>query len=178
MSQRSTPETSTHTSTDTGTSTDPRRELLAEVEVAAPRAEVWRVLTDFARMPSWSPELVRMTALLPGGLRVGQQYLGINRRGPVVWPTRNRVTALAPGRMVAWDTVSSGARWIYELSDAGSDGSRTRLLQRRQVPRDLTLGSRMVAPLLLGGTASHADELEAGMRTTLERLRVEVEGGR
>jgi uncharacterized protein YndB with AHSA1/START domain len=166
------------TQTAVVTAGDPRRELRAEVEVDAPRAAVWRTLTDFRRMPAWSPELVRMSALLPGGLRVGQHYLGVNRRGPVVWPTRNVVTALAPERLLAWDTVSSGARWIYELSDAGSDGGagRTRLVQRRQVPRDLTLGSRLVAPLLLGGTAEHADELEAGMRTTLERLRDEVEG--
>jgi uncharacterized protein YndB with AHSA1/START domain len=165
----------------TDPSTDPRRELRAEIEVAAPRERVWQVLTDFSRMPAWSPELVRMTALRRGGLRLGQQYLGINRRGPVVWPTRNVVRALAPGSLLAWDTVSSGARWVYELSDLdgadGAGGGRTRLVQRRQVPGDLTLGSRLVAPLLLGGTSEHADELEEGMRTTLERLRDEVEAG-
>ena len=165
--------------TDTTTTSDPRRELRAELDIAAPRDRVWSVLTDFARMPDWSPELVRMTALRRGGLRVGQQYLGINRRGPVVWPTRNVVRALAPGSLVAWDTVSSGARWIYELSDVDVDGGvdgGTRVVHRRQVPRDLTLGSRIVAPLLLGGTAEHADELEAGMGTTLARLRAAVEG--
>lgn len=153
---------------------DPRRELRAEMEVAAPRERVWEVLTDFSRMPDWSPELVRMVPLRPGGLRVGQQYLGINRRGPVVWPTRSVVTALAPGSLVAWDTRSSGARWVFELSDAGE--GRTRVVQRRPVPEDLSLGSRIVAPLLLGGTAEHADELEDGMRTTLEGLRAAVEG--
>ena len=154
--------------------TDPRRELRAEVEVAAPRDHVWEVLTDFSRMPDWSPELVRMVPLRPGGLRVGQQYLGINRRGPVVWPTRSVLAVLEPGRRVAWDTRSSGARWIYELSDAGT--GRTRLVQRRPVPSDLSLASRIVAPLLLGGTAEHADALEDGMRTTLERLRAAAEG--
>ena len=166
--------TPTSSSSAAPVSSDPRRELRAEIEVAAPRARVWSVLTDFARMPSWSPELVRMSALRRGGLRLGQQYLGINRRGPVVWPTRSVVCALAPGSLVAWDTLSSGARWIYELSDTADGG--TRVVHRRQVPRDLTLGSRIVAPLLLGGTPEHADELEAGMATTLERLRAEVEG--
>ncbi|GAA1918844.1 SRPBCC family protein [Nocardioides marmoribigeumensis] len=168
----------------TGTVSDPRRELRVELEVAAPRGRVWEVLTDFSRMPAWSPELVRMVPLRRGGLRLGQQYVGINRRGPVVWPTRSVVCALAPGSLVAWDTVSSGARWIWELSDVsdgsgaagGAGGSRTRVVHRRQVPRDLTLGSRVVAPLLLGGTPEHADELEVGMGTTLERLRAEVEG--
>ena len=109
---------------------DPRRELRAEIEIAAPLERVWEVLTDFSRMPAWSPELVRMSPLRRGGLRLGQQYLGVNRRGPVVWPTRNVVRALAPGSLLAWDTVSSGARWVYELSDAGP--GRTRLVQRRR----------------------------------------------
>ena len=164
---------------DQDVSSDPRRELRAELEVAAPRDRVWAVLTDFARMPSWSPELVRMVPLLRGGLRLGQQYVGINRRGLAVWPTRNVVCALAPGSLVAWDTVSSGARWIYELSDVTSPQGegRTLVVHRRQVPRDLTLGSRLFAPAFLGGTPEHADELEAGMGTTLQRLRAEVEGG-
>src|SRR5690349_972618 len=63
------------------------RELYAEAHVAASPARVWALLTDFARMPEWSPELVRMVPLKPGGLRVGQWYLGVNKRGPVVWPT-------------------------------------------------------------------------------------------
>lgn len=165
-------ETTPTQSTPSGKS-DPRRELRAEVEVAAPRARVWEVLTDLSRMPAWSPELVRMVALRPGGLRVGQQYLGVNRRGPVVWPTRNVVTALATGSLLAWDTRSSGARWIFELSDAGE--GRTRVVQRRPVPEKLSLASRIVAPLLLGGSPEHADELEDGMRTTLDRFRVAVE---
>ena len=93
----------------------------------------------------------------------------------MVWPTRSVVTALAPDSLLAWDTRSSGARWVFELSDTGE--GRTRVVQRRPVPEKLSLGSRVVAPLLLGGTAAHADELEDGMRTTLERLRAEVEDG-
>ena len=56
-----------------------------------------------------------MVPLKPGGLRVGQWYLGINRRKAVVWPTRSVVAVLEPGRRLAWDTRSSGARWIWEL---------------------------------------------------------------
>ena len=74
----------------------PERELHAEVSVAAPAEQVWAALTDLRRMPRWSPELVRMLPLKRGGLRVGQTYLGVNRRGAVVWPTRN-VVARAGG---------------------------------------------------------------------------------
>ena len=83
--------------------------------MAATPEAVWAVLGDVRRMPDLSPELVRMIALKPGGLRRGQWYVGINRRGLVVWPTRSTVTDVEPGRLLAWDTPTSGARWIWEL---------------------------------------------------------------
>jgi uncharacterized protein YndB with AHSA1/START domain len=147
------------------------RELHAHVVVPASPAQVWDVLIDFTRMPEWSPELVKMVPLKPGGLRLGQWYLGVNRRGLVVWPTRNVISVLDPGRCVAWDTRSSGARWSYDLAE-DSDGTRVTLT--RPVPVRLTRLSRIVAPMLLGGSEEHADELERGMQTTLERLRAAV----
>jgi hypothetical protein len=123
-------------------------------------------------MPEWSPELLKMVPLKRGGLRLDQWYLGINRRKAVVWPTRSVVATLEDGSTLAWDTRTSGARWIYELSPAGSG---TRVVHRRPVPEKLTLLSRAFAPALLGGSAEHADELEAGMAQTLERLKQAVE---
>ncbi len=152
----------------------PDRELRAEVHIDAPPERVWRALVDFSRMPARSPELVRMVRLGRGELAPGAQYVGINRRGPVVWPTRNRIVALEPGRLLAWDTLSSGARWVFELTP---EVAGTSLVQRRPVTTGLTVLSRVFAPLALGGSASHADELEAGMRSSLEALKAEVESG-
>jgi uncharacterized protein YndB with AHSA1/START domain len=149
------------------------RELRAEAVVAAPPERVWELLTDFSRMPDWSPELMSMLPLKPGGLRVGQWYLGINRRKAAVWPTRSVLAVLEPGRAVAWDTRSSGARWIWEIADAG--GAGTLVVHRRPVPQRLTLLSRLFAPALLGGSVSHADELEVGMRQTVARLKAAAE---
>ncbi|MDO9455863.1 SRPBCC family protein [Nocardioides sp.] len=149
------------------------RELRAETTIAAPPETVWSLLTDFSRMPDWSPELLTMRPLLRGGLRLGQQYVGLNRRGVVVWPTRSVVAELEPGRTVAWDTRSSGARWVWELA-ATADGG-THVVHRRPVPRRLTRMSGAFAGVLLGGAAGHADELEAGMATTVARLKAAVE---
>jgi uncharacterized protein YndB with AHSA1/START domain len=149
------------------------RELHAEITIDAPPAAVWAVITDTKALARVSPELMAMTPLRRGGFRVGQQYVGWNRRKAVVWPTRNVVAAYEPERLLAWDTKTSGARWIYELSPSGTG---TLLTQRRPVPEKLTLLSRIAAPLALGGAESHADELEAGMRTGLARIKALVEG--
>lgn len=157
------------------TNPDAMRELRAEGVVNAPAERVWALLTDFSQMAEWSPETVRMLPMKRGGLRVGQWYLGINRRKAVVWPTRSVVAELEPERRLVWDTPSSGARWIWELEPLPEDAGRTRVVHRRPVPSSLSLGSRIVAPLLLGGTAEHADELEAGMATTLAGLTAAAE---
>lgn len=148
------------------------RELHAETMIDATPEQVWAVLADLSRMSEFSPETVRMVPLKKGGLRVGQWYLGINRRKYVVWPTRNVVSDLEPGRRLAWDTTSSGARWIYELE---ADGARTRVVHRRPVPQRLSHVSSVFAPALLGGSDGHADELERGMGQTLARLKSAVE---
>ena len=156
-----------------GTSSHAHRELRTSVTVAAPPDRVWQVLSDLRRMPDWSPELVRMVPLKRGGLRVGQWYLGLNRRGAVVWPTRNVVREVEPGRRLVWDTTTSGARWDYRLEPG--EGTTT-LSLTRPVPRRLTLSARLFAALLLGGSDVHSDELEDGMSRTLRRIADLVDG--
>jgi uncharacterized protein YndB with AHSA1/START domain len=152
------------------------RELRAEAFVAASPERVWELLTNFAELARWSPEMVRMLALKRGGLRPGQWYLGINRRKAVVWPTRSVVAEVAPPSRLVWDTPSSGARWIWELEPAVQEGvSGTSVVHRRPVPRRLTPLSNLFAARLLGGTADHADELEAGMARTVAGLKSAAE---
>ena len=149
------------------------RELRAETTIDASPDAVWSALTGLSRMPDWSPELVRMLPLKRGGLRVGQWYVGINRRKGVVWPTRNVVVTLEQGKTLAWDTRTSGSRWVYELHP---EGAGTRVVHRRPVPGKLTFVSKVFAAGFLGGGESHADELEAGMAQTLAHLKAAVEG--
>lgn len=149
------------------------RELRAEATIAAPPDRVWALVTDTARMPDWSPELVKMLPLKGGGMREGQWYLGLNRRKAVVWPTRSVVAVVDPGRAIAWDTRSSGARWIWEISPSGEG---TRVVHRRPVPSRLTSLSMVFTRVFLGGADGHADELEAGMARTVQRLKAVAEG--
>jgi uncharacterized protein YndB with AHSA1/START domain len=157
---------------DRGPDREPDRELRAEATIDAPPDQVWGLLTDFDRMPEWSPELMKMVPLKRGGLRIGQWYLGINRRKAVVWPTRSVLAVLEPGRAIGWDTKSSGARWIWELAPAGES---THVVHRRPVPSRLTLGSKAFAGAFLGGSQGHAEELEKGMAHTVARLKAAAE---
>jgi uncharacterized protein YndB with AHSA1/START domain len=148
------------------------RELRAETVIDAPVGEVWAALSDVSRMPEWSDELVKMVPLKSGGLRLNQWYLGINKRKAVFWPTRSVVSALEPEAKLAWLTKSSGAEWIYELAP---EGTGTRIVHRRPVPGGLTILSKAFAPVALGGSEGHADELEVSMGHTLERIKAAVE---
>jgi uncharacterized protein YndB with AHSA1/START domain len=154
-------------------STRASRELRAETQIAATPQTVWEVVTDFKLMAQGSPELVAMVPLLPGGLRVGQNYLGINRRKAFVWPTRNVIREVSEDERLVWDTTSSGARWIYELEETATGG--TRLVHRRPVPEGPSLLSPPTARIFLGGVDEHADELEEGMAATLARIKALAE---
>jgi hypothetical protein len=74
------------------------RELRAETFINASPDVVWGVLTDLKKIAEGSPELLTMIPLGSGGLRLGQTYIGINRRKAVIWPSRNVVSAMP----VAW----------------------------------------------------------------------------
>ena len=104
----------------------------------------------------------------------GQWYLGINRRGLVVWPTRSVLTDVEPGRLLAWDTATSGARWVWELAPHAGG---TRVVHRRPVPRRLTMLTRLFATLFLRGPSRHTDDLEQDMARSVANLQRAVETG-
>lgn len=144
------------------------RIIRSEIVVDAPPERVWQVLTDFSRLARVSPELIAMIPLKPGGLRVGQWYLGLNKRGAALWTTRNVIAELVPHRRIAWDTTTSGARWTYELTGVNAS---TRVTETRTIPRELTTVGRVYAALFLGGGAHHTDQLDADISETLAGLK-------
>ena len=77
-----------------------------------------------------------------------------------------------PGRLLAWDTPTSGAHWVWELVP---DGATTLVVHRRPVPRRLTLLTRLFAAAFLGGAPKHSDDLERDMAVSVARLKEAVE---
>jgi uncharacterized protein YndB with AHSA1/START domain len=141
------------------------------INVEAPPEEVWRVVSDVTRMGEWSPECRKVLLLGGGPVRVGTRMVGVNRRGLVVWPTVSTVVRLEPWRALAWRTRESAATWTYEVEP--EDGG-TRLTCRRDLDGYSRL-TRVAAPLI-GGAAGHDEELAAGIRTTMRRIKSSVEG--
>ncbi|MBY9076698.1 SRPBCC family protein [Nocardioides sp. WL0053] len=146
--------------------------ISASVEVAASPATVWETVSDVTRMSEWSPECRRIIVLGSKRSGVGTRLLGLNRRGWAVWPTTSTVVRFDPARAVAWRTRESGATWSYELEPTAVG---TRLTGRRELPR-FSVGTTVMAPLI-GGAVGHDEELAAGIRTTLERIKGAVERG-
>lgn len=142
--------------------------ISATVEMKAGPEAVWKVVSDLARMPEFSPELRK--AYVFGKPGVGAHIIGINRRKAAVWPTSSKVVRWEPNRAVAWRTRESGATWVYELEPTATG---TAVTGRRVLGR-FTLGTSLLGPVI-GGAAGHDVELEAGIRTTLERIRSTVE---
>jgi uncharacterized protein YndB with AHSA1/START domain len=144
--------------------------ISASVDVDAPPEAVWSVVSDVSRMPEWSPELHKLFVLGAKQPAVGMKMLGINKRGLAFWPTRSEVVRFEPERAVAWKTRESGATWTYELepTEAG-----TRLTGRRDLA-EFTGGTRLFAPVI-GGAVGHDRELQAGIATTLSRIKATVE---
>ena len=145
--------------------------LEAAVDIAAPGAVVWAVVSDLRRMGEWSPECVRMRVF--GAPRVGAWVIGLNRRRWVMWTTFSRITRYEPERRIAWRVLESGAEWTYEMRPAPLG---TRLTERRDLPlAGMHRLSALFARIALGGAAGHDAELLEGMHTTLLRIKAAAE---
>jgi hypothetical protein len=138
--------------------------ISATVSMKAGPEQVWKVVSDLARMPEFSPELRK--AFVVGKPGVGATIIGINRRKAVVWPTTSKVVRWEPRRAVAWKTRESGATWIYELEETATG---TEVTGRRVLPK-FTMGTSFLGPVI-GGAVGHDAELAEGIKTTLERIR-------
>ena len=147
--------------------------LEAVVDIAAPPERVWAVVSDPRVMGGFSDQVVRTIVRGNAPVARGTRTLNINRRGPLVWPTRAKVVEFEPGRRYAYRVKDNAAVWSFELEPTASG---TRLTHRRDASGGMTAVSLMLQDRVLGGVAPFEAEMEAGMVRTLERVRRAVEG--
>lgn len=151
----------------------PNRSLIEDsVEIDAPPAAVWAVVSDLRRMGEWSPQCRRM--IIRGGeVKQGTRTVNINRQGWKVWPTRSYVKVYEPERELALKIAENGTVWTYRLEEL--EGGRTRLTESRTAPNGVSNLSNVLTKHVLGGTDEFEQGLQRGIAETLRRIKSEVE---
>jgi uncharacterized protein YndB with AHSA1/START domain len=145
------------------------------VRIEAPPERVYDLVTDVTQMGRWSPECTGGSWLGgAAGPAVGIRFKGRNRRGWVRWSTTNEIVAAERGREFAFETKQSGMRWRYRFEPVDG-GVATLVTESREPWRDRPKVAAFFTQLLLGGEDGHTDELRAGMRATLERVKAAAE---
>ena len=145
--------------------------LKAEIEINAPVAKVWSLVSDLSRMPQWSPQCRVMKAL--GPIRPGTRTINLNRRGLLFWPTTSVITEVVPERKFAFRIPINTSVWSYELEPTATG---TRLTETRHAENGVTAVSTAVTKAALGGVDSFEQELLEGMSQGLARIKAAAEG--
>lgn len=134
--------------------------------------QVWSVISDLARMGEWSPQCKKMF-IFSGPVQRGTRTLNINRRGPLVWPTRAKVVTFEPNREIAWRIADNNTVWSYRIAAAPEGVTVT---QSRTAPGGKTSAvSSFLVDKVFGGNDSFETELAVGMRESLGKIKRAVE---
>lgn len=146
--------------------------LQAQIDIAAPPARVWELISDLKKMPQWSPQCRAMKVF--GPLRVGAKTVNINRRRLLIWPTTSTIIAVEPERRLAFRVDANGTEWSYELEPIDSG---TRVIESRRAPNGIKKFSTVTVNAVMGGVPSFEVELVEGMNETLSRIKSAAERG-
>ena len=143
------------------------------IDIEAPADKVWGMVSDVTRVGEWSPETVSAEWLDGAtGPALGARFKGHNKRkGP--WTTKCTVTACEPGRTFGFSVGKGETTWRYDLAavDAGC-----RVTESFEIVKIPGLISRSLTKAGTGVTwAEREDDLIAGMRETLRRLKAAAE---
>ncbi|BBX95074.1 SRPBCC family protein [Mycobacterium lacus] len=144
--------------------------LQAQIEIDAPAAKVWALISDFRRMPQWSPQCRWMRPF--GPLRPGTRTVNLNRRNRLFWPTTCTVVEVIPEKKLAFRVDTNRSIWSYELEPSGQG---TRVIESRHAENGVTAFSSLSVNALLGGTTNFERELVEGMNTSLARIKAAAE---
>jgi uncharacterized protein YndB with AHSA1/START domain len=143
------------------------------VHINATPDQVWDLVSDVTRIGEYSPETFEAEWLGDAtGPAVGASFRGHvkrNGKGPVYWTTCT-VVACDPGRDFAFAVGPEGKQlntWRYQLAAAGDGTDVTESFQLTD-----NAGLRLYWKLL-GWARGRTNR--NGMRTTLERMKAELE---
>ena len=145
------------------------------VHVDAPPERVYALVSDVTRMGEWSPETYRCGWIGSSEEPVpGARFKGYNRRGRARWSNTLEVLTAEPGREFSFrrDVLPCGVcDWRYRMEP---DGGGTLLTESYDVVKPDWRITNWLNGLLLG-VADRDEDLLAGLRTTLARIKEAAE---
>lgn len=144
--------------------------LQAQIDINAPVSKVWALVSDFNRMPQWSPQCRMMKAF--GPLRQGTRTFNLNRRNFMFWPTTCTVTEVIPEKKLAFRVHQNNTVWSYELEPTDTG---TRVVETRHAENGVKAFSNMSVNALMGGVPNFERELVDGMNQSLARIKAAAE---
>ena len=144
--------------------------LQAQIDINAPVPKVWALISDFNRMPQWSPQCRLMRAL--GPVRQGTRTINLNRRNFLFWPTTSTVTEVIPEKKLAFRVNTNGTIWSYELEPTEQG---TRVVETRHAENGVKPAANFTIQTLFGGVPNFERELVEGMNTSLARIKAAAE---
>lgn len=146
----------------------------SSIEIDAPPARVWEVVSEVRNAPQWSSQAVKVLAL-GGRTTKGTRALNINKSGRLIWPTTSRVVEFEPGRRIANRVTENTSVWAFELEPTPAGG--TRLTERRETPTGTSALSDFLVDKIFGGQKSFTSDLDQGVSTSLQRIKTLAERG-
>ena len=142
----------------------------AEVEIDAPAAAVYDLVTDVTRMGEWSPECVKCEWIGEPG-QVGSTFKGQNRSGPVRWSTVARVLVADRPNEFSFATLykdNLSTRWTYRFEGDGPTTKVTESFDALKTPPLIALAERLFL-------RNRQAQLEEGMAKTLSAIKAAAE---
>lgn len=119
-------------------------ETETSTDIAAPKETVYEYLADFSRHPEWSTGVAELAPVDEGPIDVGME-LKATEEVPGRFTSYTRITALEPGKRIAWEAWDGRmmkVQWAFELS---SQNGHTHLVQRAQFEPTSLMGRILLA---------------------------------
>lgn len=148
--------------------------VVVSLTMDADPQQAYQLISDVSRMGNFSPEAAGAHGA-DRALQVGDRFVGLNRRGPVVWFTICTVTVADPGRAFEF-LVDVGpvavSRWRYDIvpTDGGIEVTETWEDRRQGIAGPPV---KLMGQLVIPG--SRPEHNRRNMITTLERMKATLE---
>jgi uncharacterized protein YndB with AHSA1/START domain len=143
------------------------------IDIDAPVARVWDLVSDIRRMVEWSPQVDSCEYDGEQSAGVGARFTNHNSHEELRWTTHGEIVRFVPGQEVAFRIDENRVVWAFRLEPGTSGG--TALMEQRTTPEGISEYSLRLTDTYLGGQETFTAVMRQGMRQTLERIKTAAE---